>query len=78
MTYSRHYPFLETVHDALGGDLARTIAFFKRVDQAKPAPRDVMKRYKLKSDSSVAFLRAYEDEVIKTIGKLLAEATDRN
>jgi hypothetical protein len=73
MTYSRHYPFLEEVHAALGNDLARTIAFFKRVDQAKPTPREAMKRLRLTSDWGVEFLRGYEAEVVKTIEKLLAE-----
>lgn len=73
MTYSRHYPYLETVHDALGGDLARTMAFFKKVDAAKPTPREIMARYKIKSVESVPFLRAYEAEIVKTIEKLLAE-----
>jgi len=73
MTYSRHYPFLEEVHAALGSDIARTMAFFKRVDAAKPTPREVMKRLRLKSETGVEFLRAYEAEVVKTIEKLLAE-----
>jgi hypothetical protein len=73
MTYSRHYPFLEEVHAALGNDIARTMAFFKRVDAAKPTPREVMKRLRLKSETGVEFLRAYEAEVVRTIEKLLAE-----
>jgi hypothetical protein len=73
MTYSRHYPFLEEVHAALGSDIARTMAFFKRVDAAKPTPREVMKRLRLKSETGVEFLRAYEVEVVRTIEKLLAE-----
>jgi len=73
MTYSRHYPFLEEAHAALGSDIARTMAFFKRVDAAKPTPREVMKRLRLKSETGVEFLRAYEVEVVRTIEKLLAE-----
>lgn len=72
MTYSRHYPLLEAAHDALGGDLARTLAFFKAVDRAKPSPREVMKRHKIRSEESVEFLRAYEAAVMATVGKLLA------
>jgi hypothetical protein len=75
MTYSRHYPYLESVHAALGGDVARTLAFFKRVDQAKPAPAVFMKRHRMKTEESVEFLRAYEAEVVKTIEKLLAAET---
>lgn len=37
MTYSRHYPLLETVYQTLGGDRAKTVAFFKQVDKQKPA-----------------------------------------
>jgi hypothetical protein len=36
MTYSRHYPLMETVFEALGRDLTRTLAFFRRVDEMKP------------------------------------------
>ena len=72
MTYSRHYPYLEEVHAALGSDLARTMAFFKRVDSAKPARREVMKRLRLKSETGVEFLRAYEAEVVRTIAAELA------
>jgi len=73
MTYSRHYPYLESVHFALGGDVARTVAFFRRVDAAKPTPASVMKRHGIKDDKSVAFVRAYEAAVIETAAKLLAE-----
>jgi hypothetical protein len=73
MTYSRHYPYLEEVHAALGNDIARTMAFFRRVDNAKPSRREVMKRLRLKSETGVEFLRAYEGEVVRTIAKLLAE-----
>jgi hypothetical protein len=77
MTYSRHYPFLEEVHAALGSDVGRTVAFFKRVDLAKPAPRDVMKRHGIDWQEGVEFLRAYEAEVVKTVEKLLAETAPR-
>jgi hypothetical protein len=73
MTYSRHYPLIEDAHAALGSDLARTMAFFKRVDAAMPSPQVVMKRHKIRSQQSVEFLRAYEAEVVKTTQKLLAE-----
>lgn len=73
MTYSRHYPYLETVFEALGSDLGRTMAFFKRVDAQKPSPREFMKRQRLKSDKGVEFVRAYEAEIVRTITKLLAE-----
>jgi len=74
MTYSRHYPFLEGVHDALGGDLARTVEFFGRVDRAKPARAAVLKRLKLKDENSIEFVRAYEAVVVATAEKLLRES----
>ena len=77
MTYSRHYPFLEGVFDALGRDLARTLAFFKRVDRVKPTPAAVMKRYGVASEKSVEFIRAYEAAVIETIKDALATANRR-
>jgi hypothetical protein len=72
MTYSRHYPYLEEVHAALGSDIARTMAFFKRVDKAKPTAREIMKRLRLKSETGVEFLRAYEAEVVRVVERLLA------
>ncbi len=74
MTYSRHYPFLESVFDALGRDLPRTITFFRHVDNIKPDPEAVMKQHRLKK-GSVEFVRAYEAAVTETIRKALAEQT---
>lgn len=73
MTYSRHYPLLERAHDALGGNLALTMAFFRQVDGAKPAPREVMKRHRIKTEQSIEFIREYEAEVVSTIERLLSE-----
>lgn len=73
MTYSRHYPLIEDVHAALGSDLARTMAFFKRVDAAMPLPQAIMKRHKIRSRQTLEFLRAHEAEVVKITEKLLAE-----
>jgi hypothetical protein len=73
MTYSRHYPYLESVFDALGGDLPRTVEFFRQVDQRKPSPAEIMKRNRIKDQKSVEFVRGYESAVIETIGALLAE-----
>lgn len=73
MTYSRHYPFLESVFDALGRDLARTVAFFKRVDAMKPSQFDVMERHRIASGKSVELIRAYEAAVVETIEQTLAE-----
>lgn len=72
MTYSRHYPFLESVFDALGRDVARTVAFFRRVDEIKPDPEDIMKQHRV-TQGSVAFIRAYETAVVETIRKALAD-----
>lgn len=77
MTYSRHYPYLESVFDALGRDLARTVALFKRVDAMKPSRTEVMKKHGIKADHGVDFIRAYEAAVVETIEQALAEATRR-
>jgi hypothetical protein len=74
ITYSRHYPFLENVHDALGRDLARTVAFFRHVDKLKPSKQDVMKRHRIAAKKSVEFIRTYEAAVVETIEKALAES----
>jgi hypothetical protein len=77
MTYSRHFPFLESVFIALDRDLARTVAFFRQVDAKKPSHASVMKRHGLKSDRTVEFIRAYEAAVLETIEKTLADAVRR-
>jgi hypothetical protein len=77
MTYSRHYPLLESVYDALGRDLARTVAFFRRVDAIKPSPNEVMKMHGIADKDGLDFIRAYEAEVVRTIAAALAEATRR-
>jgi hypothetical protein len=71
MTYSRHYTLLEDVYDALGGDLALTVAFFRRVDTMKPSKFEVMKRHGIAADDGVDFIRAYEAAVVETIKKAM-------
>jgi hypothetical protein len=73
MTYSRHYPFLEHVFDALGRDLARTVAFFRHVDQVKPSRAAVMQRRRIADEHSIEFIRAYEAAVLETIKQALSE-----
>lgn len=77
MTYSRHYPLLESVYDALGRDLARTVEFFRRVDAIKPSPARVMKDHDLTSKDGVDFIRAYEADIAHTIEAALAKAMRR-
>jgi hypothetical protein len=77
MTYSRHYPLIEGVYDALGNDLARTVAFFKRVDTLKPSPAAVMKKHGIADKDGVDFIRAYEAEIVRTIEAALPGATRR-
>lgn len=72
MTYSRHYPFLESVYDALGRDLARTVAFFRQVDKVKPSSAAVMQRNRIANKNSVEYIRAYEAAVVETIRRELA------
>ncbi len=73
MTYSRHYPFLESVFDALGRDLTRTVAFFRHVDKIKPSREAVMQRHRIADEKSVEFIRAYEAAMIETIREALAD-----
>lgn len=73
MTYSRHYPAIERVFEALGRDVGRTVAFFRTVDAMKPTAAAVVKKYRLKNDSDVEFVRAYEAAVIATIEQALAQ-----
>lgn len=77
MTYSRHYPMLERVYEALGSDLSRTVAFFRQVDQMKPSHAAVRKRHRLLTETSVEFIRAYEAAVVETIEKELAKLPRR-
>lgn len=77
MTYSRYYPFLESVFNALGRDPARTVAFFRRVDAMKPSRDEVMKQRGIASDTGLDFIRAYEAAVVETVEKELAEAARR-
>ena len=63
----RHYPLLETVHETLGNDLTKTVAFFKQADKLKPARAAVMKRLRISDEKSVQFVRAYEAAVVETI-----------
>jgi len=74
MTYSRHYPFLESAFDTLGRDLARTVAFFRHVDKIKPSSAAVMQRHRIAEASSVEYVRAYEAAVVETIRMALADA----
>ena len=67
MTYSRHYPLLEQVYEALEGDLAKTVVFFKQVDKLKPTAVAVMKQHRISDGKSVQFVRAYESAVVQTI-----------
>jgi hypothetical protein len=75
MTYSRHYPFLESVFDAMERDLARTVSFFMHVDRIKPPPGAIMKTHGIADADSVQFLRAYETALVTTIREALAART---
>jgi hypothetical protein len=77
MTYSRHYPLLEGVFDALGHDLERTVAFFRHVDRIKPSRRAVMQQHGLATEESVEFIRLYEAAIVGTIKQALAAEAQR-
>jgi len=72
MTYSRHYPFLESVLEAHDHDLGRAFAFFQRVDRIKPSPAAVMRQHGIASAKSAEFLRAYEAAVMDVMRQQLA------
>jgi hypothetical protein len=72
MTYSRHYPFLESTFDALGRDLPRTIAFFMQVDRIKPSEAAVMKERGIADEDGVQIVRAYEEALVAAIRQALA------
>jgi len=74
MTYSRHYPLIESAYNALDRDLERTVALFKRVDEIKPSRQAVMKRHRITDEKGVELIRAYEAEVVNVIEQALAEA----
>jgi len=74
MTYSRHFPFLESVFKAHDRDLARTVFFFRRVDALKPSRASILKQLRLKSEESLEFIRAHEAAVLETIRKELDAA----
>lgn len=76
MTYSRHYARLESVVDRVGPDLARVLAFFRTVDAAKPTPEELLQRRSLDDRKSLAFVRANEDAVIRTVEQTRRGRTD--
>jgi len=75
MTYSRHYPLIERVHRALGHDVAKTVAFFKAVDRAKPAAQTVLKAVGASDTSDIRFVRAYEAAIVETVLRELPHHT---
>lgn len=77
MTYSRHFPYLEGVFLALGRDLARTVAFFRKVDALKPTREGVRKQLRLKKGQELELIRAYEEAVLAAIRRELASELKR-
>jgi hypothetical protein len=73
MTYSRHYPFLESVFVALGSDLARAVNLFRHVDKRKPSRAETLQRHRIADENSVEFVRAYETALVETTAKALGE-----
>lgn len=65
ITYSRHYELMQRALDAFDGDLVQTVAFFRRVDAAKPPAIAAT------GASAVDFVRADEAAVVAVIEKLL-------
>ncbi len=75
VTYSRHYPPLETVHETLGHDLAKAVAFFRRVDKIKPTRAAVMKRLRASNEKSALFVGGDEAAIVETIHSALRAHT---
>jgi hypothetical protein len=71
MTYARHYPVIERVLAALGGDMPRTVAFFREIDAAKPTPDEVVARFGLKDRTGLDFVRANEAALVEAIRQRL-------
>jgi hypothetical protein len=71
MTYSRHYPLMESAYNALGRDVGRTVAFFRQVDRTKPTIADMRKQLGTSNDASVEFIRVHESAVAEVIRKSL-------
>ncbi len=67
MTYSRYYPQIEEAFEMNGRDLARTVAFFRKLDAAKPLAAAVQKQQRIDDARSVEFLRAYESTIIEKL-----------
>jgi len=65
MTYSRHFPVLERIYEALGGDIRRMIAFFREVDEAQPDPEVLFARLRLEPNDRVGQLRAQEEAILE-------------
>ncbi len=77
MTYSRHFPFLESVYIALNRDLGATVAFFRKVDALKPARAAFLKQRRLTSEQSIEFVRAYEEAVLDIVRRELPAAAGK-
>ena len=76
MTYSRYYPQIGDAYAMHGRDLARTVAFFRRLDAAKPAAAAaVQKKLGIEDARSIESLRAYEDAVMATLRAALRNSS---
>ena len=71
MTYSRHFPLVERVFDALDGDLVKLMDFFRQVDREKPSRERVLARLGLSDEKSVQAISAIETSTVDTTVRLL-------
>lgn len=74
ITYTRHYRLMRRVLDTFGGDLARTVAFFRRVDTVQ-ADRASFGASHGCGHGGIAFVRAYEAGIVKVIEQALDSQT---
>ena len=77
MTYSRHYPVMESAYDTLGRDVGRTVAFFREVDRIKPSTGDILKRLGTTDEAGVEFIRGRESALVEVIRNAIERRRDR-
>jgi hypothetical protein len=75
ITYSRHYPLMRRVLDAFDGDLARAVAFFRRLDAARAAQDAVAAKLGQGGEDGIERVRAHEAAIVSAIERALDNET---
>jgi hypothetical protein len=71
ITYSRHSELMQRALDAFDGDLAQAVAFFRRVDAAKPVWASSASGHVRAGEGAVHVVRAQEAAIVDVIEELL-------